>query len=82
MKTRILKIKTKKKTSRKKTDKHSHTVEHSCVLSLTRIAKMGNVSRIDRKYMGAMGLATFQHGAQVYSVARVRMCCGRYRYGQ
>lgn len=52
MKTKILKIKTKKKTSRKKTGKHSHTVEHSCVLSLTRIAKMGNASRMDRKYMG------------------------------
>jgi len=56
MKTKILKMKTKKKTSRKKASKHSHTVEHSRVLSLTRIAKMGNASQMDRKYGGLRDL--------------------------
>jgi len=56
MKTKILKIKTKKKTSRKKTSKHSHAVELSRVLSLTRIAKMGNASRMDREYVGLRDL--------------------------
>ena len=56
MKTKILKIKTKKKTSRKKTSEHLHTVEHSCVFSLTRIARMGNASQMDRKYMGLRDL--------------------------